>query len=244
MVKIGTVKSYQETRRDLLDRKGVSYFRGEWLQTTKDEIFSPTVFLIGLSPGMVLDTHFHRQDQFQFFTEGKGSLGPHVLEPGSVHYVNGYTGYGPMIAGPEGLSYLTIRCINESGALYIPDDMDKMVRRPKCQKVGITELRRDLNSEDDSGFETVFSSENSSMSAKVFNLGPSSSIMGPDPAGHGQYCIVLDGSLNHEGQELKNWEHVFVGGDDAEAYTINSGKEGLRVLVLQFPEPWYPDKPV
>ena len=49
----------------------------DWLEMGKDASLSPSVFLVDLPPGSVLDTHFHRENQFQLFTQGEGSIRPH-----------------------------------------------------------------------------------------------------------------------------------------------------------------------
>jgi hypothetical protein len=35
-----------------------------------------------------------------------------------VHYAGAFTGYGPLIAGPQGITYFTLRPVCESG--FIP----------------------------------------------------------------------------------------------------------------------------
>ena len=81
---------------------------------------SPTVFLVEQPPNSVLAPHFHAQNQFQVVKDGSGTLGPHAVGPGSVHYAGAFTGYGPLVAGPAGLSYFTIRAVYETGANFLP----------------------------------------------------------------------------------------------------------------------------
>ena len=74
-----------------------------------DPTLSPTVALIEQPAGFEFMPHFHRQNQFQVFVGGSGSLGRHALAPVVVHYAGAYTGYGPLLAGPEGIQYFTLR---------------------------------------------------------------------------------------------------------------------------------------
>jgi hypothetical protein len=103
----------------------------DWLESGKDASLSPSVFLVELPPGSVLDTHFHRENQFQLFVTGEGRIGPHPIRPITVHYAGAFTGYGPLAAGPEGLSYFTIRPVYDTGAFYLPHARGDMVNGPK-----------------------------------------------------------------------------------------------------------------
>ena len=46
---------------------------------------------------------------------GGGTMGRHEIAPIMVHYAGAYSGYGPIIAGPEGVKYFTIRAVHEAG---------------------------------------------------------------------------------------------------------------------------------
>nr|MBF0681911.1 hypothetical protein [Pseudomonas sp.] len=130
MIFIGTEERGTRTRSAKQSPTG-QYYKSEWMDSGQDPILSPTVFLIEMAPGTVAGTHFHRNNQFQVFVKGTGSIGKHELGPGAVHYAGAYTGYGPLTAGPEGLWYFTMRPVFESGALYIPQFRDQMVPGPK-----------------------------------------------------------------------------------------------------------------
>src|SRR3546814_2657233 len=49
----------------------------------------------------------------------------------TIHYAGAFTGYGPLIAGPEGLSYFTIRSIHEEGANILPHAASQMLKGPR-----------------------------------------------------------------------------------------------------------------
>jgi len=110
---------------------GFSFHRSEWMQSDRGPGLSPTVFLVEQPPNAVLAPHFHTQNQFQVVKAGSGTLGAHAVGPGSVHYAGAFTGYGPLVAGPAGLSYFTIRAVYETGANFLPDARDRLQRGPK-----------------------------------------------------------------------------------------------------------------
>jgi hypothetical protein len=54
------------------------------------------------------------------------------IHPLVVHYASPHTGYGPITAGAEGLSYLTLRAVGDKGAWYLPEQRDQLqLRIPK-----------------------------------------------------------------------------------------------------------------
>ena len=66
------------------------------------------------------------QFQIQVVVGGSAKLGRHHLEPISVHYVSPQSAYGPLIAGPQGLEYLTLRVLTDKGAWYMPESRPMM----------------------------------------------------------------------------------------------------------------------
>lgn len=77
------------------------------------------IYSVGQFPGTVVDTHYHAVEQWQVFVDGSGTLGRHSALPGALHYVDRYTGYGPIVAGPRGLTYFTIRAMSDPGAQFL-----------------------------------------------------------------------------------------------------------------------------
>lgn len=65
--------------------------------------------------------HFHPCDQFQLVVGGSGRIGAHAVQPYAVHYARRDTGYGPVVAGAEGLSYLSIRAAASWDTHYLPE---------------------------------------------------------------------------------------------------------------------------
>ena len=70
---------------------GVTYIKSDWMQTVAAADLSPTVFLVEQPPNVSLRTHFHRQNQFQLFVRGDGTIGRHRLQALMVHYAGAYS---------------------------------------------------------------------------------------------------------------------------------------------------------
>ncbi|RZL93722.1 MAG: hypothetical protein EOP82_06700 [Variovorax sp.] len=71
--------------------------------------------LIEQAPDSTLCTHFRRRNRFQPFVRGSGIFGGDPLQPAAVHHA-AYTGYGPLVSGPEVLDHFTIRMAPEADA--------------------------------------------------------------------------------------------------------------------------------
>lgn len=202
------------TRRQLTAGDGFTYWKSEWMETTRDSLLSPTVFLIEQPPGSCLRTHFHAQNEFQLVVRGSGTLGPHALSPGLIHYATAYTGYGPLVAGPEGLSYFTIRAVYEAGAFLIPEHREMLQRGPKHQFHAGPVLPNDGSIDHPSVLAAQFpkllaTNPNGSATASFIRLGAGGQACLPRfPLSVAQFVLVLDGELQCGAQTLGVWESL------------------------------------
>ena len=200
----------------------------------------PQGFLVTQPPGSVTPAHFHEPNQFQVFVEGSGRIGARAAPPLSVQYANGHTPYGPIAAGPEGLSYFTLRQQWDPGAKYVPAALAKM--RKGGQR---TRMASGLDVADDATrkaragvtIETVFESEADGLAAYMYRVGANQCVKNlPDAReGGGQYLLVASGTVRHNGSELPKWSTIFVPQRECPP-SIESGAAGLDLLVLQFPQ--------
>ena len=79
-----------------------------------------------------IPSHFHAVNQFQVVVEGEGTLGKRAVYPWTVHYTNGFTGYGPLCAGAAGMAFFTLRNRwDAGGARYFPAGQSFMQPAPK-----------------------------------------------------------------------------------------------------------------
>lgn len=67
------------------------------------------VHVLDVPAGYRSEAHFHDYDQFQVVIAGTVDMAGELLTPGSVHFTDARTPYGPFTAGPEGLTMMIIR---------------------------------------------------------------------------------------------------------------------------------------
>jgi hypothetical protein len=197
---------------------------------------SPTVFLVEQPPHSVLAPHFHMQNQFQVVKDGSGTLGAHAVGPGSVHYAGAFTGYGPLVAGPAGLSYFTIRAVHETGANFLPAARDSLRRGPKRHAQGPVHepLAVDALCRLASARRVQLIAPGDDLEAYALQLPPCARLEAGEPAGSGQFQLVLAGGLETPQGPLQAWESRYLScGEDAGGCT--AGPSGLHLLVLQMP---------
>jgi hypothetical protein len=236
MIALGSAALAAETRHHRALDNGFSFHRSEWMRSGAGPGLAPTVFLVEQPPHSVLAPHFHTHNQFQVVQAGSGTLGPHAVGPGSVHYAGAFTGYGPLVAGPAGLSYFTIRAAYETGANFLPAARDRLMRGPKRHAQGA--VHAPVSSQALRGLvaccRVQLIERQDDLEAYALQLPPGAVVV-PDPAlGSGQFQLVLAGSLVTPQGCLRAWESRYVSvGEDADGCV--AGEDGLHLLVLQMP---------
>lgn len=236
MIAHGSAALAGETRHHRVLDNGFSFHRSEWMQSGRGPGLSPTVFLVEQPPHSVLAPHFHMQNQFQVVKDGSGTLGPHAVGPGSVHYAGAFTGYGPLVAGPEGLSYFTIRAVYETGANFLPAARDRLRRGPKRHAQGpvheplsIAALRGLASAR-----RVPLIALQDDLEAYALQLPPLAQLETSQPGGSGQFQLVLSGALETPQGRLDAWESCYLSPGE-EAAGCAAGESGLHLLVLQMP---------
>ncbi len=198
----------------------------------------PMAALVEQPPHTTIPSHFHAVNQFQVVVEGEGTLGKRALQPWSVHYTNGYTGYGPLCAGASGMAFVTLRNHFDAGARYFPAGQSFMKSAPKRHHLAgppFLSHAAAWHSVPLATCDLVLEPEDDGLAAWCLRLGPHSHLSAPDPAqGGGQYFLVAGGTLLHEGTALSPLSCLYVSAD-ATPLELQSGAEGLAILVLQFP---------
>lgn len=225
----------QHWRTDYLGRQG------NYGPITDD----PQAFLVEMNAGENIVPHFHEVDQFQVFVAGSGGLGRQAAPSAQmmVHYADHHTGYGPIVAGPHGYSYFTLRARSDPGAHYLhkPGYREKLKPSPKRHGTAdltlstepVLMLRREM------AVEKLMPELDGAdgLGAALIRMGPGMSHTGPDPeATGGQYCLVLNGSLELPSGSYGKWSAVFVPATDA-PLAMTAGPKGLETLFLQFARP-------
>jgi hypothetical protein len=81
------------------------------------------------APG-VIEPHFHPIDQFQVFVRGADlALGKADCDPVAVHYTDGFSPYGPITWGDDGITFFNLRARADTGANWMPASREMLVRR-------------------------------------------------------------------------------------------------------------------
>ena len=235
MIAIGT-EAHSKTRRRAIPVSDVTFYKGEWMEAGEDAWLSPTVFLAEQPPHYTLQTHFHRQNQFQLVVEGSATLGRHALGPVTVHYAGAYTGYGPLVAGAEGIKYFTIRPVFDTGLIAATEAREKMVRGPKRHaQVTLGEPWSEqalcaLSAPED-GFAIA---ADQGLAVRHVRLPPDHSLALDHVAqSTSLFAFVLSGTGLVAGQTLGRWESVFATQD--ERLTLVAGPRGAEIAVLHVP---------
>ena len=207
----------------------------------------PQGFLVNQPPQSVTPPHFHEHDQFQVFVAGHARLGKKRVDPLSVQFAGAHTPYGPIVAGDAGVEYYTLRKRWDPGAKYMPKMRDSLVRGQQRQRTAcLLDLNReDLNFDDANDSESAVSADRSSFNiigpepdgllASVIRLGAKEQTKLLDPSdGDGQYHVILEGSVIHDGEELPRQSCQFVFPDET-PFALQAGSEGAALLILRFP---------
>jgi hypothetical protein len=203
----------------------------------------PQATMSELNANETIVPHFHGVTMFQLFIAGSGTIGNRgqTIEPLTVQFKDHHTAYGPIIAGPQGLSFVALRMYTGNSE---PVYLDKPGYRDRLQP----SKRRHLHSEpvrfsiapvmqarSEVVWETLFEDQDDRMAARVVRLGAGMRVQGPDPRlAAGYYVFVGNGSLLHDDEELPLWSVVVVEPTE-ESFEIRAGEKGLEAIVLQYP---------
>jgi hypothetical protein len=204
-----------------------------------DEAAPAQAFLVEQRPNWVTPPHFHLEHQFQVVTAGTGSIGRHEVRPLCVHYATAETGYGPISAGPDGVTYLTMRLVPDTGAWYLhkPGSRERMRRGLKRQQehgaAKATVSATELKSLCAPSVEALIPPRENGLAAHLVRMPPDETFTLPAEHAHGgRFYVATGGSIRLGDAELRALSTVFASAD--ETFSIRSGPDGLEVLVLQF----------
>jgi hypothetical protein len=207
---------------------------------TTDSGCRPQAFLVEQEPGWSLPTHFHQEHQFQVVVGGDGTLGRSKVGPLSVHYASPHAAYGPLIAGPRGVAYLTLRAQADQGAWYLPDKREQLlVRIPKRHAHG--EPRQEAFElvplpDEVPVVETVLREDETGLAAWLVRVPPWCPVSEvPSCQSHGgRFAIVADGAVSTCEGLLSGLSVAWIE-PDANLSRWRSQGEGAIVIIVQFP---------
>ncbi len=219
---------------------GAAPVRGYYLEGNEaNDTGEPQGFFVHQPADAVTEPHFHETNQFQVFVGGSGTFGKHDALPLTVQYANGHSPYGPIVAGPDGIDYFTLRARWDPGAKYMPGSRDKLIKGNQRQRLvpGIERSApEDLARRFGAEFEIVLDAEGDGLVAYMARFGPEASACVPEASNSGgQYWLVTGGTMMLDGKSYGHLSCLFVTADEPPTI-IGAGSEGMEMLVLQFPE--------
>jgi len=171
--------------------------------------------------------HFHEADQYQLFIAGEGRVGGHAVAPGSVHYADGFSGYGPIVAAPEGCSYLTLRAAHDTSSHKLPEEAALAQGRKGRQHMGAF----DLSDGRQPGVETLFERADGVATYQV-DAAPGAAVSQPPVVG-ASYWVVMKGEALVDGHPCPARTCLWVGQGEARP-AMTAGPEGVTLAVLCF----------
>jgi hypothetical protein len=201
--------------------------------------------MVDMEPGEVVRPHFHGTAQFQLFPAGSGVIGRRndPIQSLMVQYKDHHTAYGPITAGPNGLTFISLRVFTGvSAPVYLEDPDYREKLRPSKRRNWISP-RLELSTvsilrhREQPKWEPLWdpAAIDDEMCAQMLRLGACQSVPGPDPGrAGGYYVFVVNGSMIHAGQDLGLWSMAVVEPTEA-SFAINAGPKGLEALILEFP---------
>ena len=200
---------------------------------------APQAYLVMQPPHSVTRPHFHQTNQFQVFVNGGGTVGKLRVDPLTVQYAGANTPYGPIQAEAEGVDYFTLRQRWDSGAKYLPEKSDMLVKGEQRQVVGgkavsdavaLPELGAEPHR------ETLIEPAEDGLFAEWLGVAPGGKAALPDAgAGGGQYHVVVSGALRRGDKELPKLSVEFALPDEG-VVEVEAGANGLGLLLLRFPK--------
>lgn len=175
----------------------------------------------------------------QVFAAGSGHIGKNRLRPLTVHYSSPLTGYGPLISGDTGVSYLTLRAMSDVGAWSLPEARDSLLVRIEQQQAhglpGMSVTARQLLELTDPHQEVLIAMDSGGLAAWLVRLPPAAQLAAPlgHELGGGRFYVVTQGSLVATDEALPGLAVMFVAA--AETVDLVAGAAGLELMILQFP---------
>ncbi len=240
MLLVGTREFAQAKRKHGQLHNGMQYWRNDFFLSSDEESCTPQCYLVEQFPGTLNPTHFHVQNQFQLFTRGSGTIGrsPKPLRAYTIHYAGAYTGYGPIIAGPDGVDYITMRAFRDPGAKFVPQQRELLRAGPKRHWASEALEPADpavLASLKAAECHVVHGPDADGLAVQQIRLPARSAItVELAPAAVAMFIVVIQGAIEREGRALGHLENLFVSAEDAPC-RIESGDAPAEALVLHMP---------
>ena len=204
------------------------------LSPEPDLDITPNAFLVEQPAGATVRSHFHVNSQWQVFVGGSGRLGQKPVQGYVAQYVAPHTGYGPIVAGDDGLWYYTLRPSAPTGAQYLPESRSQLDTSLPKRQVTSELFRPDVANASHPVIEMI-APQTDGLAAWMVRVPPGKTQAPPAHAGGlARYYVVTRGEMIANGEHLGPLSLVWADGDSM-ALPLQAGATGLTVLALQFP---------
>ena len=230
---------------------GIEHWGTEFFgpRTSHGDAPGPQATMSEMSPNETIIPHFHGTTQFQLFIAGRGAIGARsdVLQPLTVQYKDHHTAYGPVVAGPQGLTFTALRIkTSDSAPVYLDkpgyrDHLKPSKRRNWIAPPVVLSIDPVMASRKEKAWESLYADRETDdgLAAHVLRLGANMATMGPNPkTAGGYYIFVANGTMMKDGltsgEELPLWSMTVVENSD-DGFEIRAGSKGLEAVVMEFP---------
>lgn len=239
-------------RQEFVTPGGATTFISTYIGTNKMELLAlgkspaeaarelagqPMAYLVEQAPGDTVDPHYHAVEQFQVFIGGTGRIGTHALQGVTVHYAGAHSPYGPIVAGPDGIQYVTLRRDWDPGAQWMPGAAEALRAIPGRRHAAFTSsaLRRCHGLEQMSGATTTLIMDPRERGAGAWQVcaGPGAAVRADAAHAGGRFWYVLAGSLLAEGVEYDGGACFHQAPGEA-AFECCAGSGGVELVEVQF----------
>jgi hypothetical protein len=192
----------------------------------------PMLYLVEQDAGTTIPTHFHQVTQFQVAVAGSGKIGDHALRPVTVHYTNAFTGYGPLQASSEGMSYFTVRNAFDPGLRPLPEAKQELLAARKTpagsQPLNIVAPPW-VRSEHSNAAEQLLAHD--SGAAAVMHSLPQGTALNTQPVLQDRTWLLISGQARLNDMELNAQDGVFLAaGESLQLHALSE----LQLLELRF----------
>jgi hypothetical protein len=204
----------------------------------------PQSFRVENTPHRHLGTHFLEVDQFQVIVRGTGTLGRHVLEPFMVHFSRAFTPYGPIVAGADGVEWLTLRMRRDEGSQHLPERREALLAVKNREPWQVSERLPFEEVADDGKLQPLPAiRDERGLGAFAVRVKAGEELTLPDAKiTGGMFLVACRGGLKKGDGETASLATMIVHPHEG-AVTVTAGSGGLDALVLTFPIPKF-ERPI
>jgi hypothetical protein len=202
----------------------------------------PQAFLVDrMFPGAEIAPHFHDVDQYQVVVGGYCNMGKKAAPPVSFQYADAYTPYGPIRGKEEGFSFFTLRPIASGGFFPMPGSRQDMPGRAGRNISAHFDRSGPAPAAGQCEEVALMDEQGDGVDARGFRLGAGGAMTGPASDGGGQYYLVCEGEVTHNGKTLPQWSLAHVQPGEA-GWSERRRRAGAAILPPQRPPRLQPSR--